>query len=237
MSYHAADDPDVPLPWFQKKRVWIIMAGALCLLAAGVGFFTYIGMKNIPDVGGGLTIAADPDTRIYIGDKFVGTTMVNIPWTQLLGNEKQEPLAIELPYPAGTITPELISGPGATILKRRNHATGHSPTMDDREDSYLLRRADGTLDHVVAYLIGFTSVNQPRSYLILVRARKGAAGSTTSFEHQGGSESHFSTPGFVKAFGKSPEEMEYMWRFAPYAPPDKFSAEVEKKGYWEPGQP
>ena len=237
MSYHAADDPDVPLPWFQKKSVWILMAGVLCLLAVGVGFFIYAGMRNIPDVGGSLTIEADPDTRIYIGDKFVGTMRVTIPWAQLLGSENQEPLAIELPYPAGTVTPELISGQGATILERRNHARGHSPTMDDREDNYLMRRGDGALDHIVAYLIEFTSVNPPRSYLILVRARKRAAGSTTSFEHQGGSDSHFSAPGFVKAFGKSPTEMEYMWRFAPYRPPDKFSAEVEKKGFWEPGRP
>ena len=41
MSYHAADDPDVDLPWFQKKTAWIIAAVVvvLCFLAVGVGIF------------------------------------------------------------------------------------------------------------------------------------------------------------------------------------------------------
>src|SRR5207245_838988 len=113
-------------------------------------------------------IEADPDTRIYIGDKLVGNTRVNIPWTQLLGSENQEPLAIELPYPAGTVPPELIAGPGATILKRGFRASGHSPTMDDREDSYLMRRADGALDQVVVYVMELTATNPRRCFVLLV---------------------------------------------------------------------
>jgi hypothetical protein len=109
--------------------------------------------------------------------------------------------------------------------------------MDDREDSYLMRRADGTLDHVYVWLIELTGTNQPRRLVILMRARKGTAGSTISFERQGGSGSHHSSPGFVKVFGKPPEEFVDFWNLCRYSPPDKFKEEVKKKGYWEPGAP
>jgi hypothetical protein len=183
-----------------------------------------------------MTFEGDPDTRIYIGDKLVGTTQATVTWAELLGNEHQEPLAIQLSS-TDTVTAELISGPGAKILERRNHATSHSPTMDDREDSYLIRRADGALDHVEVYLIEFTGTDEHRRLVILLRARKGTAGSTISFERNGGSGSHYSSPGFVKAFGKPPEELEHFWRLSRYMPPDEFKEEVKKKGYWEPGGP
>src|SRR5216683_1179525 len=83
MSYHAEAYEDYDRPWFLKKSLWIIAAVILCLLAAGVGIFTYVGLNKIPDVGGGLTIEADPDTRIYIADKLVATTNVTFTWEEL----------------------------------------------------------------------------------------------------------------------------------------------------------
>jgi hypothetical protein len=237
MSYHAQDfqHPEHPA-WYQRKALWIIAGVLVCLLAAGVGFLTYTGVRNIPDIGGSMTFEGDPDTRIYIGDKLVGTTQVTVTWAQLLGNENQEPLAIELSS-ADTVTAELISGPGAKILERRNHATGHTPWMDDREDSYLIRRADGALDHVYIWLIELTKTNHPRRLVILMRARKGTAGSTISFDRSGGSGSHHSSPSFVKAFGKPPEEFVDFWHLSRYSPPDELEEEAKKKGYWEPDAP
>jgi hypothetical protein len=97
-----------------------------------------------------------------------------------------------------------------------------------------MRRADGSLDHVMAYLIEIRSTDKPRSYLILMRARKGAAGSTISFEHMGGQTLSSSVPGIVKVFGRSPTQIEDIWHFNPYRPPEKYAKEVSAKGYWEP---
>jgi hypothetical protein len=166
----------------------------------------------------------------------LGTTHATVTWAQLLGNENQEPLAMELSS-TDTVTAELISGPGAKTLERRNHARGHTPTVDDREDSYLIRQADGALDHIYVWLIEFTGTNKPRRLAILMRARKGTAGSTISFDRSGGSGSHHSSPGFVKVFGKPLEELVEFWNLSDYWPPDEFNEEVKKKGYWEPGAP
>jgi hypothetical protein len=220
----------------RKKRPWIIVGSFLCFLAAGIIIFAYLRSNKIPDIGGSIRMEADPDTRFYIGYRLVGTTRVTIPWTELLGDEDHDPLAIELPYPAGKVTPELISGPGAVLLQSRNLSRGRGPAMSESEDSYLLRRADGTLDHVVSYLIDLRPGNQSRRYVILVRARIGQSGSTTSLEHWRGMETEESNPGFVKIFGKSPLELNQIWNFSPYQePPDEFKSEIEAKGLWEPG--
>jgi hypothetical protein len=236
MSYAAKEYRSGQMRWIQKKTTWIIGTIVILLLGGGLLVITFVQISKIPDVGGSLTIEADPDTRIYIGDKLVGTTQATVTWAQLLGNENQEPFALEVSS-TDSVTAELISGPGAKILKRRNHGTSHSPTMDDREDSYLMRRADGTMDHVYVWLIELTETNPPRRLVILMRARKGTAGSTISFERSGGSSSHHSSPGFMKAFGKPPEEFVDFWNLSRYRPPNEFKEEVKKKGYWEPGHP
>ncbi len=218
MSYLQNSGHSDRSAWFQKKSSWIIAGVFLCLLAAGIGVLTYQGANKISDIGGSMTFEGDPDTRIYIGDKLVGTGKVTVTWAELLGDEKSDPLVIQLASPVGKIAPELLSGSGAKILESRSRSNGHSPTHKYSEHSYLLRRADNSLDHVLTYLIEFTSGNEG-SYLILVRARKGAAGSTTSFERHGGKSSIFSSPGFVRAFGKSPVKIEQAWPFTLYNPP------------------
>src|SRR5438128_1450796 len=102
MSYHAGDDPDVVQPWFLWKRTWIIAAILLSLLAAGVGIFTYLGWKKIPEVGGGIIIEADEGTRIYFGDRLMvsetePSAKIYTFWSELLGDEKHKGDAVELP--------------------------------------------------------------------------------------------------------------------------------------------
>jgi hypothetical protein len=223
-------------PQSDKKSDWVMVALLISLLVIGAAIFIGAGLRRIPDIDGSMTFEADPDTRIYVGDKLVGTGKVIVSWRQLLGDETHDPLIIELRYPI-SVNAELISGPGARILESRNHSYGQSPDLRDSEDSYLLRRADGSLDHVLARLIEFTSPSDPHAYLILVRARKGATGSTISFERNGGGTSQSSAPGMVKIFGKSPTQIEEIWRFSPYDPPEKLANEIKTKGFWEPDSP
>src|SRR5713226_4924357 len=116
MSYYAGDDPDVAKPWFMRKTVWIAAAIIFCLLVLGLGVFTYLGMTRIPEIGGGITIEADPDTRIYVGDKLVGTNQVSFSWEELFGDEKHEPIAVELVNPASALTNEQVRDPGSVLL-------------------------------------------------------------------------------------------------------------------------
>jgi hypothetical protein len=70
MSLPPEEHQDVEKRWLHKKIPWLI--GAIILL--GTGLVVLVSMQGgpIPDVGGGLIIEADPDTRIYVGDKRVG---------------------------------------------------------------------------------------------------------------------------------------------------------------------
>src|SRR5437899_10644506 len=104
MSYHAEAYEDYDRPRFRKKSLWIIAAGMLCLVAAGVGISAYVGLRKIPEIGGGVTIEADPDTKIYLGDKLVGTSQVSYTWEELFGDEMHKPSAVALSSPVSFAT-------------------------------------------------------------------------------------------------------------------------------------
>jgi hypothetical protein len=241
MSYHAEAYEDYDRPRFQKKSLWIIAAGILCVLAAGVGILAYAGTRRIPEIGGGLTIEADPDTKIYLGDKQVGTSQVSYTWEELFGDEEHESIATELPSPASSVTAEMVSGPGATILNSEGRGGGGSgPSGINVNTSgfwYLIRRADGQLDQVVPIIIDWTPANEPpRRYLLPIRFRKGFGASTVFFNLSFSGTSSSGGPGFIKAFGRSPSEIKKTWRFSVATPPDKFAEEIKSKGLWEPGR-
>jgi hypothetical protein len=240
MSYYAGDDPDVAQPWFLRKTTWIIAAIVFGLLVLGLGVFTYVGMKRIPDIGGGITIEADPDTRIYMGDKLVGTTQVSFSWEELFGDTQHQPMAVELPFPAGAVTPELVSGPGAVVLESQALGGGgtgiNALTMMASGDRYLVRRADGSLDQVMAIIIDWTPPNEPpRHYLLPVRVRKGTGDATVYYNPSGSGSSASGGPPFIKAFGRSPIEIKKSCRFSAGTPPGQFAEEIKTKGLWEPG--
>jgi len=133
------------------------------------------------------------------------------------------------------VNAEWISGPGAKVLESHDLGGFRSEGSSESEESYLMRRADGSLDHVIAYQLELRWADKPRCYLILVCARKGAAGSTISFQRSGSQTLSSGVPGIVKIFGKSPSKVEDFWHFSPYKPPDKYAKEVSDKGFWEPG--
>jgi hypothetical protein len=240
MSYLGQEFEHSEQPaWYQKKTPWIIAGVFLCLLAAGIGVLTYEGATRIPEVGGGVTIEADPDTKIYLGDKQVGTTQVSFTWEELFGDEKHNAIAIELLSPASAVTAEMVSGPGATILESQSGpggSMGLNTIMRKSGFRYLIRRADEQLDQVEAIIIDWTAVNEtPRRYLLPLRLRKGKGASTVFFNLSGtGSSSSGRAPSFMKAFGRPPEELKESWRFSAGSPPAKFAEEIKSKGLWEP---
>src|SRR5713101_4886660 len=208
MSYYPGDDPDVVQPWFLRKRTWIIAAVLFCLVVIGLGIFTYLGMKRIPDVGGGLTIEADPDTKIYIGDKLAGTTKVSFTWEELFGDKQHKGIAVELLNTSTALTPEMVSGEGAVQLEAQGLGGGSlgltGLTVGDSGFRYLIRRGDGKLDEVMGIIIDWARDNHPpRRYLLPLRLRKGEGASTVFSNHSGSGSSSGGGPGFVKAFGQS----------------------------------
>jgi hypothetical protein len=236
MSYQADEFDDFKKPWYQKKSLWIIAAIVFCFLAAGVVIFTYVGMSRIPDIGGGLTIEADPDAKIYIGDKLAGTTSVTFTWPELFGDEKHPALAVELHDPNGTVTPDLVSGPGAKILD--SQGTGRTGMLIIRVsgDKYMMRRADGALDEVFGYMFDWMPPDQrPRLFFLPIRIRKREGNSTVCFNSTGTGTSASSNPSFIKAFGRSPTEVQESLKFSAGPPPRQFAEEIKTKGLWEPG--
>lgn len=238
MSYYAGDDPDVTQPWFLKKRTWIVAAVVFCLLVLGLGIYTYFGMKKIPEVGGGVTIEADPDTKIYLGHKLVGSTKVSLTWDELFGDKEHEAMAMELLNPSTSLTPELVSGEGAVQLETQGLGGGSSGGLTVRESGfrYLTRRADGKLDEVIGIIIDLAPANErPRRFLLALRLRKGEGPSSTVFSNFSGSlRSSSGRPGFMKAFGQSPIEVERTYRFSAGTPPTQFAEEIKTKGFWDP---
>jgi hypothetical protein len=241
MSYYAGDDPDVAKPWFMRKTVWIAAAIICFLLVLGLGIFTYVGMKRIPEIGGGITIEADPDTRIYMGDKLVGTAQVSFTWEELFGDEKHEPMVVELADPARGLTNEQVIDPAGSELLDSQQLSGGSSgvagiTVGSLGNRLLIRRANGELDEVFVIVINWARLNDPpRHYLLPIRVRKRERDSSVFFNHSGSSSSSGAGPGFMKAFGRSPIEIKRSWRFSAGTPPAKLTEEIKTNGLWEPG--
>jgi hypothetical protein len=234
MSYHPDEHGSGRRA--QGKTPWIVGAIIIMLLVTWLIIKTNDRLSQIPDIGGSITIEADPETRIYIGDQLAGTGRAKFTCAELFGDEKNLPLAIELPSPARNISPELVSGPGAKLLKKNFIMGAYSTGSSDWADSYLMRRSDGTLDHVLIIGREFKRSDERLwVYLILLRLRKGAKPSTTYFTHNSAQSSMDSKPSFIKLFGRSPTVMDEIWRFSEQGRPGKFDDEIKTKGLWEPG--
>jgi hypothetical protein len=235
MSYHADENQEIEEAWFQKNSPWITVAVVVCLFAASFGVFTYLnlGFRQVHDIGGELTIEADLDTRIYLGDLLEESTQVSFTWNELFGDEKYKAKEVELPYPAGA-TPELMSGSGAKFLFSRqlgerivtdSNQSDHVITvLNVSGNEYFVRRANSTLDHVIAVIIDWTPPDHPRRrFLLPIRVRKGQGGSTT----------YFFSAGFGGSSGSDHASLHL--RFTAWGPPEEFANEIKTKGLWEPG--
>jgi hypothetical protein len=169
-----------------KANAWAVAALLAGFLVTWAVISSKDRMNSVPDITGSMTFDAEPDTRIYIGERLVGMGKTSVSWEELLGSERQDPLAIELAGHVKSVNAEWMSGLGSKIVDSQDRGGSFSPDSSESQDSYLLRRADGLMDHVIAYQLELRWAGKRRCYLIVVRARKGAAGSTISFQRSGG---------------------------------------------------
>ena len=236
MSLPTEQRQDIEKRWFQRKITSLI--GTIILLGTGLIVFMSMNWGPVPDVGGGLIIEADPDTRIYVGDRLVGKTSVAFSWGELFGDERHSAMAIELSDPDQSIKAEMLSGQGATILSQPSGkaVAGTSNVDVTQQSAHLVRRADGTLDPVFALFLECSPPNQTSgSYLLPVRLRKGPAPSVTYFDSAGIATMGGSPSRFMRFFGRSPNETKTKCSFKAANPPFQFAEEIKSKGLWEPG--
>lgn len=235
MSVPTEEHQDADKRWFQTTSIWIIGAIIFFLLVAGLVLFTVVGFGRTPDVGGGLTIEADPGTRIYIGEKLVGTSQVSFSWGELFGDDRQEGLAEKLPDPIAALRPELVIEPGSKILNTGGVGAVGTSNVSFSGNGYLIRRSDGALDQVFAVLLDWSPPNQPSGrYLLPVRLRKGTGASTAYFTSGSTGTSASSSPEYVRLFGKSPNTSTTISKFTAKGPPPEFAEEIKARGLWEP---
>ena len=222
---------------FHNKNLWLL-AAIVVFLGAGLVILMNAGWSPIPDVGGGLIIEADPDTRIYVGDKLVGKTSVAFTWGQLFGDERHSALAAELSDSDQPITAEILSGPGATMVSQPSGkaVAGTWNVQITQQSAYLVRRADGTLDSVFVLILEWSPPNQEEgsSYLLPVRLRKGDP-SVIYFDSGPVSTAGGQPPRYMRIFGRSPNETKTKCSFKAVSPPTAFAEEISTKGLWEPG--
>jgi hypothetical protein len=237
MSYAAEHHDPGRVRWFQNRKLWIL-AGVVIILGAGLIFLTNADWSPIPEVGGGLIIEADPDTRIYVGDELAGKRSVAFTWRQLFGDEKHPAIAAEIADPDQAITPEMLSGPDATFLSEPSGkaVTGTAHVQITQQSAHLVRRGDGSLDSVFALILVWSPPNQEsRSYLLPVRLRKGPNPSTVCFDGGGSSIVGGQPPKIMRIFGRSPNEAKNKCSFKAVIPPTAFAKEISTKGFWETG--
>lgn len=230
MSYHADEEEEVSQPRDLKQSVWMLVV-FVSIFSAVFGLYAYLGRGGRNDYVGEMSIEPDLDTRIYLGNKLVGTTQVSFTWEELFGDESYQATMLDLPYPAGA-TPELVSGSGAKFLYSRQ-LSGRSVTDVGESgqvitvfkvsgDEFFVRRANSSLDHVIALVIEWTPPGRPhRRILLPLRVRKGQGDSTVYF---------------FGVFGTSsgPGHASLSQRFTAWGPPDEFTEEIKTKGLWEP---
>lgn len=238
MSFAAENSRSVKKRWFQRKRSWII-AAIVVLLGTGLIILINAGWSPIPDVGGGLIIEADPDTRIYVGDKLVGTTSVAFTWGELFGDEKHSAIAIELSDPDQPITAELFAGPDATMVSKPSGMAigGTANVKVTQQSAHLIRRADGTLDPVFALILEWSPPNQQDgSYVLPIRLRKGPAPSTIYFDSVELATNGGPPPRIMRLLGRSANETKTKCSFTATNPYGPCAEEIKAKGLWEPGK-
>ncbi|HEV2948674.1 MAG TPA: hypothetical protein VGX70_14970 [Gemmataceae bacterium] len=236
MSYAAEQHDTGQKRWFQKKKLWLLSAIAV-LLGAGLIILMNAGWSPIPDVGGGLIIEADPGTRIYVGDKLVGTTSVAFTWGELFGDQRHSAIALELSDEDQPITADMLSGPDATMLSQPSGMAiaGTANVKVTQQSAHLIRRADGAIDPVFALILEWFPPNEASgSYVLPVRLRKGPGPSAIYFDSGPVSTTGVPPPRFMRIFGRSPNETKTKCSFTAANPPSQFAEEIQTKGLWEP---
>ena len=221
----------------------VAIAAVVSLLLAAVAA---VGLFSDSAVGGGVrlgTAYGEPDLELYVGDSMVAINEGIVSWEEILGHGGDSALGI--PLPAATPVPddpnqiasltqddaERLAGAGARILFVKH---GNPPWLmyDGRHEfakkEILLRRADGSLDHLFCLDGRLTDLfGNPHRVLvpIRVRARGGATGKLFTSEAGGGAGGRFDN--FLHRV--TPD-----WNFRSTDPPAELADELAERGLWTP---
>jgi hypothetical protein len=131
----------------------------------------------------------------------------------------------------------MLSGLGATKLSEpTGMATTDMPNVQViQQRAHLIRRADRSLDEVVALVLVWSPPDRASTrYLLPVRLRKGQVPSTVHFASVGGAITGSSYSGITRFLGRTNEAMT-KYSFTATSPPPQFAEEIRTKGLWEPG--
>jgi hypothetical protein len=144
---------------------------------------------------------------------------------------------MELSDPDQSITAEMLSGPGATMVWQPSGKgiAGTANVQVTQQSAHLIRRADGALDPVFALILVWAPPNKASgSYLLPVRLRKGTAPSLAYFDSGNVAITGGQPPRFMRILGRSPNETKTKCNFTAKGPPSQFAEEIQAKGLWEP---
>ena len=218
--------------WLGSKGL-LIACGVIGLVLIIAWFvLTFLALRRVPALAGGVSIKANPGVRIYVGERLFANGNVSLTWDELMREDAAERLATEVE--GDTVTAEAVAGAGAQLLQRTMAAGGSTNIVHSNVLQYLLRRPDGKLDHLLVIQIDLqTPHDPPRRLFVPVRARQSKSGSAVFL----GGNNRFtvtSRAAFLRLFGQSPSELNVSVTFNPTTPPREFAQEIKEKGLWEP---
>ena len=247
-SDHASNGADQKQPsrrWLFAKIVGI---GLLLVVIALVLIQVALDPPHENELGlrGGLKVEVDPSVEVYIGNKHVGTGLVELTWDDLLGTGEKQSLAMPInadaPSPTtgemGGVSAETLSGEGSQIVWKRVGMSGSAQNLEPITFTWkqvLLRRPTGELD-AVSVLDGEFRVQAGtwRRFLVPIRLRS-TSGNTEYFPDTPSGGVSSARGGIVPAT-KLGSALWLRLQTKHERPPDEFADEIATNGLWRPGQ-
>lgn len=237
-----------PAQEYRKRRLNL---SHLVVIAAVVSLLVLVVMAartlRGPTVGGGVrlgTAYGEPELELYVGDRLIALNQGMVAWEEILGLDGGKRTGIPLPADAPSVPDdpaqiasltqadaERLAGDGASVV---SVAAGNPPWSsyhgrhEFAKKEILLRRADGTLDHLFCLDTRLTDLYGNAHRLLVpirVRPREGSTGRLFTSEARSGGGGRFDS--FLHRV--TPE-----WNFKSAEPPPELAAEIAEHGLWTP---
>jgi hypothetical protein len=220
--------------WLGNKGL-LIACGVIGLVLIIAWFIlTFLALRGVPTLAGGVTIKANPGVKIYVGERLFANGNVSLRWDELYREVTPAHLATEVV--GNAVTAEALAGPGAQVLQQSVPSRTSTNILDFNECEYLLRRKDGNLDQVLVLLVDLRPPHdRPRRFFVPIRARQGGRGAPV-FLGRNTTLSVTSKAAFLKLFGQSPSELSVSVTIRPATPPRELAQEIKENGLWEPSE-
>ena len=245
-TVERADQQQPSRGWRIVKRVGI---GALLLIVAyfAVAIVLDTPHKNELGLRGGLKIEVESGVDVYVGNKHVGTGLVELRWDDLLGTAERQPLATPIssdaPLPRmegmGGVTAEALADEGSQIVWSRQGMTAGAQNLEPIWCAWkqvLLRRQNGDLDLILVLDGEFRArTGKWRRFLIPIRLR--SANEELAEYFSDSPSGGISSGGALIVPGtRIRSELWLRLRSKHEPPPNEFADEIAKRGLWKPSK-